>query len=213
MKNQIQKPILTVEDLIASIKETDRVLSEKFAETYRLIKESERNLDEKFAETDRQMQETDRQMQKTARGMEKLQELMGNWANNHGSFAEEYFLNAFERGQQNFFGEKFDHIQALQKSNLKKFGAEYDIAMYNHSSVALVEVKFKAHINDIPKVLKKAEIFRKLFPVYKDYKIYLGLASLSFYKELEQECIHQGIAVIKQVGDTVVISDENLRAF
>ena len=26
-----------------------------------------------------------------------------------------------------------------------------------------------------------------------------------FYPELEQECIEQGIAVIKQVGDTVLI--------
>jgi hypothetical protein len=39
------------------------------------------------------------------------------------------------------------------------------------------------------------------------------LASLSFYEELEQECIEHGIAVIKQVGDTVVINDSHLKVF
>jgi hypothetical protein len=36
---------------------------------------------------------------------------------------------------------------------------------------------------------------------------------MSFYPELEQECIEQGIAVIKQVGDKVVINDTNLKVF
>jgi len=79
--------------------------------------------------------------------------------------------------------------------------------------VAIIEVKYKAHINDIPTMLKKAETFRILYPEYKDFKIYLGLASMSFYTELEQECIEQGIAVIKQVGDKVVINDTKLKAF
>jgi hypothetical protein len=39
------------------------------------------------------------------------------------------------------------------------------------------------------------------------------LASLSFHKELEQECIERGIAVIKQVGDTVVINDSEMKVF
>jgi hypothetical protein len=39
------------------------------------------------------------------------------------------------------------------------------------------------------------------------------VASLSFYDDLEQECIDHGIAVIKQVGDTVVINDTNLKVF
>jgi hypothetical protein len=90
---------------------------------------------------------------------------------------------------------------------------EYDIVMYNDSYVAIVESKFNAHENDIQKVLKKAETFRILCSDYKDFKIYLGLASLSFYKELERECVKQGIAIIKQVGDNVVIRDKHLKVF
>jgi len=36
---------------------------------------------------------------------------------------------------------------------------------------------------------------------------------MSFYPELEEECIEKGIAIIKQVGDTVVINDENLKVY
>jgi hypothetical protein len=91
--------------------------------------------------------------------------------------------------------------------------AEYDIVLYNHTSVAIIEVKYKANKEDIPDVLKKADTFRKLFPQYKDFKIYLGLASLSFYSRLEQKCIKEGIAIIKQVGETVVINDAYLKVF
>ena len=164
-------------------------------------------------ETDRKMQETDRQMQETDRRMKELQKTVGGWANNHGAFAEEYFFNSFENGKTNFFGEKFDEIAKHLKNRWQGVEDEYDIVLYNHTSVALIEVKYKANINDIPNVLKKAETFRLLFPQYKDFKIYLGFASMSFYPELEEECINQGIAVIKQVGDTVVINDKNLKVF
>jgi hypothetical protein len=79
--------------------------------------------------------------------------------------------------------------------------------------VAIIEAKYKAHENDVPATLKKADTFRKLFPDYKNFKIYLGLASMSFYPALEEECKKQGIAIIKQVGDKVVIYDENLKTF
>jgi hypothetical protein len=159
------------------------------------------------------MKETDRQMQETDRRMKELQKTVGGWANNHGTFAEEYFFNSFEKGEQNFFGESFDLIQKNLSSFWQGIKDEYDIVLYNHTSVALIEVKYKAHVNDIPNVLKKADTFRILFPNYKDFKIYLGFASMSFYPELEQKCINEGIAVIKQVGDTVVINDTNLKAY
>ena len=157
--------------------------------------------------------ETDRQMKETDRKMDKLQKMVGGMAENQGSFAEEYFFNSFEQGKRNFFGEKFDEIEKNLKNHWQGLKDEYDIVLFNHTSVALIEVKYKAHINDIPDVLKKAETFRILFPNYKDFRIYLGLASMSFYPELEEECINNGIAIIKQVGDTVVINDKHLKVY
>jgi len=181
-----------------------------------LLQENARQMQElrqSQKETDRQMQETDRLMQETDRRMKELQKQIGGMAYNQGCFAEEYFFNSFESGKTNFFGERFDEISKNLKNHRQGLEDEYDIVLYNHAAVAIIEVKYKANENDVPKVLKKAETFRILFPEYKDFKIYLGLASMSFYSDLEKECIKQGIAVIKQVGDAVVINDEHLKVF
>jgi len=170
-----------------------------------------------FQEIGRKQEENALQMEKSRedfdRRMQKIEKTLGGWANNQGEFAEEYFFNSFEKGQRNFFGKKFDDIEKNVKNTWKGLRDEYDIVLYNDDAVAIIEVKFKAHTNDIPDILKKAETFRVLFPNYKDFKIYLGLASLAFYPELEAECVKQGIAIIKQVGDTVVICDDHLKSF
>jgi hypothetical protein len=207
---------------MASIHESNRYLTEKFAETDRIHKENERFLTEKFAETDRQIKESDEKREKEwakyEKRMKRMEEEMGAWGNNHGAFAEEYFYNSFDEGQQFFFGERFDEIEKNLKPksitiNGIKLKDEYDIVLFNHSAVAIIEVKFKAHENDVAKVLNKVETFRILCPDYKDYRIYLGLASMSFYPELEKKCSETGIAIIKQVGDSVVIYDDHLKVF
>jgi hypothetical protein len=162
-------------------------------------------------ETNKNLQETSELQKENEKAIKELQKTLGSWANNHGSFTEEYFFNSFEKGKCNFFGEKFDEI----KKNIKGIEKddEYDILLINGKSIGIIEVKFKAHEKDIPKILKKAETFRENFPKYKNHKIYLGLATMAFYTELEQECMNEGIAIIKQVGDSVVINDKHLKVF
>jgi len=173
--------------------------------------------DKRQEEYDKRQEEYNRQREKSMadfdRRMKEINKTLGGWANNHGTFAEEYFYNSFENGKKNFFGEHFDEIKKKWSSSWQGVEDEYDIVLCNHTAVAIIEVKYKAHVNDIPAVLKKAETFRILFPNYKDFKIYLGLASLAFYPELEEECIREGIAIIKQVGDTVIINDDHLKVF
>jgi hypothetical protein len=147
--------------------------------------------------------------------MKNLEDRYGSQSHNLGSFAEEYFFNSFENGKHDFFGEKYDSIERNVKDqfNQQTVKDEYDIVMLNGTSVAIVETKFKAHENDLPKVVKKAETFRLNYPKYKNHKIFLGLASMSFYSKLEDECKKAGIAIVKQDGNAVVINYENLRAY
>jgi hypothetical protein len=62
-------------------------------------------------------------------------------------------------------------------------------------------------------MFNKVETFKAFYPEYKNYKFYLGIASLSFRKNIEKILQEEGIAVIKQVGDKVVINSENLKTF
>ena len=190
--------------------EREQSLKESRAEHEQYLKESSEKFDRSI---DKMSAEFEKEMKASQKRIKNIEELTGSWTNNHGSFAEEYFFTAFENGKQNFFGDKFDDIQKNVSNYWQGLKDEYDIVLYNHTSVALIEVKYKAHKNDIPNVLRKAETYRILFPNYKDFKIYLGLASLSFYDDLEQECMKQGIAIIKQVGETVVINDAHLKVF
>ena len=132
------------------------------------------------------------------------------WEHKDGIF-ENYFYNTFEQGKRNFFGEEFYELR--KNVGGLKIAAEYDFILINGQSVAIIEVKYKAHENDISKVLKKAITFRANFPEYQNHKIYLGLASMAFYPELEHACIDNGIAIVKQLGDTIVLNYDNLRTY
>jgi hypothetical protein len=146
--------------------------------------------------------------------MKEMQKNLGGMANSHGSFAEEYFFNAFESGNKNFFGENFDDIDRNVRYTWEGLKDEYDIILYNHTSVAIIEIKYKAENDDIDQVLKKADTFRILSPNYKNFKVYLGLASMTgFTSNVEEKCTKEGIAIIKQVGDKVVICDDHLKSF
>jgi len=192
----------TLETILASVDTVvDRILSKSAADF-------DRKLEESSARFEKEMKESRADFDQR---MKKLEELTGSYANNNGAFAEEYFFNSFEKGQQNFFGEDFDMIRKNVKGVEKD--DEYDILLINGQSIGIVEIKYKAHERDVPKVIKKAETFRINFPKYENHKVFLGLASMAFYPELEEECKTNGVAIVKQIGDNVVIYDEHLKAF
>ena len=199
-------------------KESERILTEKFAESDRQRKESERILTEKFAESDRQRKESERilteKFAETDRLIKANSKDIGGISSSNGCIAEEYFFNSFAKDMR-FAGQKFTAITPnLQKEiperNLK---AEYDIVLENNTSIAIIEVKYKAERDDVKPLLKKVETYKLFYPQHANFSFYLGLAGLSVNKSAETEAIKQGIAVIKQVGERMVINDGHLKVF
>ncbi len=91
---------------------------------------------------------------------------------------------------------------------------EFDIVLENGDSVALIEVKNRIH----PKFIKefaedRVKKFRKYFPQYEKYKVYLGIAGFSFGKTSLEEAKKHGIGVIRQVGKTVEIESKKLMVY
>jgi hypothetical protein len=196
--------------------ENERILNEKFAGIAILQEETTlqmKETDKIIKETAKLQAETALEMKKTDCRMKEMQKELSGVGHSQGSFAEEYFFNSFEKEEKNFFGKKFDDIEKNVKVRLKDLKDEYDIVLYNADSVAIIEVKFKVRKDHIEMLKKKAETFKIIYPYYKNFNIYLGLASMIFPFYLEQECMNEGIAIIKQVGDMVVINDEHLRVF
>ena len=192
-----------------------------FQETERFLKElsagNERKLAEQRAEIERERAERERKREKEHRLLEKQMKetarMVGGIANSNGDVAESYFINSFKKHPY-FAGQAYQiiDINAHKLSKDLELEDEYDLVLYNGTSVVIIEIKYNAKKEDVEQVLKKAETFRKLVPQYKDYALYLALAGLHVYKNTEQEAKKHGIAIIKQVGKHQVIIDEYLKA-
>ena len=193
-------------------KEAERKKEE--AERKLLIKQADKELKEfskRMDEADKRAKEDRKKIDESIKAMH--QEL-GGISNSNGDVAESYFINSFEKSMQ-FAGQRYDDIghNVRQKSRKLNLQGEYDIVLYNCTSIAIIEIKYKAKKEDVEPLLKKAETFKALFPHYKDYELYLGLAGMHVNITAEREAIKQGIAVIKQVGDTMVVNDAHLKMF
>ena len=163
--------------------------------------------------TDEQIKRTDEQLKRTDEKLERIGVRMGNIADNNGMNAEEYFFNSLE-AKPFLGGIKYDDVKRNVYSFKQKLEDEYDIVMYNGNCVALIECKYKAHENDLRKLMdKKVDNFKELFPYYSGYKIYLGLASFSFYPELEEMAKQSGVAILKQKGEVMEIVADNLKVY
>jgi soluble cytochrome b562 len=197
---------ITVEDVWAMLyetqkrqQETDRIVAESHAKTEKAVKDLVKVQAESKAENDREM--------KAFR--DNINNILGRWDNSRGAVAEQYFFNSYKQGNRTFFGEQFDKID----KNLKGPKGEYDIVFFNCSSIGIIETKYKTRLDDVPDVCSNAEKFRMDFPYYANHKILLGLASLVFDEDTEDACRREGIAIIKQLGDTFVINDKHIKAF
>jgi hypothetical protein len=202
-------------DLAKSQKETERIMRENHAKTEQAINKLTENVKNLNTDTGVILKETDMQIQKLTENVKNLNTDVGGMENSTGDFAEDYFFNSFEHGKRNFFGENFDEIKKNVpggKPNTE-YHDEYDIVLYNCKSIGIVEVKFKARPFHIKKTVEKAETFRAVYPQYANHKIYIAIAAMSFHLDTEDKCKKEGIAIIKQVGDNVVIYEDNLTAY
>jgi len=201
------KSLIKSEEIWALLHETAKIN----AEAAKINAESKKTL----AKTIKIQEENAKMQAKNDRQISKLEKQLGGVTNNNGLFAEEYFYNSLRRGEKILLGEKFDKLiksEIMVDENNKTTG-ELDMILINGKSLVIIEVKFRVRDKHVDKMLKKVKPFRKRFPEYKNHNVYLGLASMVFDKDIEDKCKENGIAIIKQVGDTVVIHDKNLKTF
>ena len=194
-----------------------------YAETSRQIKENAKQFKEnakQFKETDRRMAkmnaEANQSREELRQELKDLAKMVGGIGHNNGEMAEEFFYNTFKR-DKTFANEKFDHIKKNftyrgVDDNLK---AEYDIFLFNGTSAAIIEVKYnaKAENIEIEKLISRIDVFKIWFPEYKNHKIYLGVAAMSFNKNIVWQLHRAGIATIRPVGKKMVVYDKTVKAF
>jgi len=87
--------------------------------------------------------------------------------------------------------------------------------LLNGKSAALIEVKYNAKPDNvsIEKIISKIKYFKILYPECEKFKIYLGVAAMSFKEGLEKELHQAGIATIRPVGKKMVRFDKDVKVF
>ena len=140
--------------------------------------------------------------QETIRKLDKLGELYGNIGQNQGDVAEEFFFNSLAN-DTHLGSIHFDDIEKNSHKRRGKTEEEYDIIMTNGDAVGIVEVKYKAHENDLDKLDRKMQNFKKLFPIYQNYKQYGAIASFQINDSAKREALKRGYFVLQRSGDLV----------
>ncbi len=147
---------------------------------------------------------------KTDRKIADLSKQIGGIDNNIGYHAEQFFQNVFA-DKKIFGGIKYDDIILNMKHGEK---VEFDIVLENGNSLALIEVKNRIRPTFVQKLAKtRINKFRKYFPEYKDYNVYLGIAGFSFNEEVLKEAKKYGVGIIRQVGNGIEVNATGLKAY
>jgi hypothetical protein len=224
MKNQIKpqnQEKATLESLYALLEKGERDAQKRTKEFSRSLKESEEKFNREMKES---REEFNRKIAEINEMVLKNDELIGGIGNSNGNVAEEYFRNAF-KDDPTLNGQIYDTVSfnLHTKNKKKQIEGEFDLVLLNEESVAIIEIKYNLKTdryfengkmkNKFEKILNKINTFKALYPVYENHKFYLGIAALSFEKEIEERIIKEGIAVIKQAGDKMIINSENLKTF
>ena len=169
--------------------------------------------DKLFAELRISQAETDLQVKETSRKLKEVGRQLGDIGHSSGDAAEDFFYNALEDNKM--LGTiKFDEISKNIKPKKHRLEDEYDIFLENGNAVGIIEVKHKVRKDHITKLIdKKAENFRVLFPDYKEYKLFVGIAGLAFDHQTEEYAAENGIVVLKQKGEVMQINSSQMKAF
>src|SRR3990167_10312081 len=178
--------------------ESERILTEKFQETDRKFQESERVLTEKFQETDKQFKATDRKL----REVEGL--FTGKWGRLMEALVEGDLLKLLQR--KNI---KVDKTFSRIKFNYQNRNGEIDIIAMNGNEIVLVEVKTTLVPEDVKDFIEKTlAIYKKVFPEYKNRKVYGAVAYLNAESHAELNAERMGLYVIKAVGSSSSIINQ-----
>jgi hypothetical protein len=146
---------------------------------------------------------TSRTIEEVGRRLDALGIRVGGMGQNQGDVAEEFFYNSLEESPT-LGGIHYDFKDKSWRKRVGQVQDEFDIVLVNAEHVALIEVKYKGHANDLKRLLeKKVSNFKVLFPEYANYQHHLGFAALHMNDELKQSALESGVMVLQRKGDVM----------
>ena len=116
----------------------------------------------------------------------------------------EFFFNSLQ-AKPVLGGVRYDDVFSNVRNISGKLRSAYDVVIVNGKSVALIEVKYAVHPEDIAKTLLGINNYRTFFPQYWDFDIYGEIAGFKIAQDVTHLIIEQGLMVIKRAGDVMEV--------
>ena len=173
-------------------------------ETEQLFKEQSRESDRRFQESDRHFRETERLIKEQN---QRVDEQLGKLGNRLGEFVEWQVRPAAVR----LFQERgIDVVELSSDLSVQKGddGMEIDLLVVNGSEAIAIEVKSKLTQTDVDEHLERLDKFKKLLPRYQSLTILGAVAAMVIPSEVARYAYRQGLFVIAQSGDNLVILND-----
>lgn len=206
----------TLEDVWQLFRETDRLLKEqlkaqsteadrRFIEADRRFQETERLLKDQSKETQRLLRE---QAQAAEKRSQEIDRKIGKLSNRLVEFVE----NAVRPAAVRLFQEckiavhEVYHGVSVQRGNE---GLEIDLLVVNDQDAVLIECKSNLNADDIKDHLERLSKVKRLMPKYANSRILGAVASMAINNEIVKYAYLQGLFVIGQSGDDLLIYNDD----
>ena len=155
--------------------------------------------------------ETSKQMKETFRKLDSLGAQLAAIGLNTGQSAEEFFFRSVRKTLK-LAGIQFDRIE--RNVSLSEESPEFDMMLINGSHVMLLEVKYKAHPDQVEELAKgKTKFFRKQYTDYRNHALHFGIASMIAKQDLIKASQKAGVYLITQQGDHVAVANDYLKSW
>ncbi len=162
----------------------------------------------RFQETDRKFQETDRKFKETDRKVQEVTKAIGRLGNRLGEFVEEMVRPAAVRLFQER-GIAVHEVHPRVSSERDGEAMEVDLLVVNDTDVVVIEVKSELKLDDVKEHIERLGRFKKLFPRYRESRVMGAVAAMVVPEETARYAYRQGLFVLGQSGDTVVIRNDS----
>lgn len=171
-------------------------------------KETERRLEQRFLETDQRMEQRFRETENLMRRQnQQFNEQLGKLGNRLGEFVEWQVRPVVVRlfQERGIAVHEFYPGASAQRGGE---GIEIDLLVVNSTEAILVEVKSKLTQADVEEHLERLSKFKRLMPRYSDVRAMGAVAGMVVPDEIARYAYRQGLFVMAQSGDSVVILND-----
>ena len=214
---QLEKLAVSQKNLEISQEKTDKkfeelaVFQKQTSQEIRELKDFQKQTDKKFEElavfqkqTSQEIRELKDFQKQTTQNIDKLSKNFGSFTNNQGDIIEILFFNALKE-DLTLDNVKYEFISLNEERISENTEQEFDIILVNSNQIAIIEVKGKAHENDIEKLDEIVKNYRLLFPEYKTYKLQSYLGSLHFNKKIKEDIKETNHKLLLLKGNTIQV--------